>query len=411
MNSVWIEGGRPLGRGPFVSRTATARGSWLALVLSACGNGSSPLVSSGTQPDPVSVVPAQPTNASVTPTGIAVSAEAASGSETDVGPCSPEGDTLAATVFHDNLVTDAGWPLLMSRTLYSWTTEEQAAELQAGLPLLNRTERPGLGPGAAIEYLRDAHQSESEEEVALIGLLTSEEYSRARYAWPHAWATRMGWPAVNGEPAESYGNQLIQLILKPEARWVVVAQGVLFVVDVEGSRVTLADALAEPERIAGMYYQNDRVGETQCGTFGQSSNGGYREYVVMNHGMIESWSLGAQQVREVVRSDIEKLKRFFDIIRQCPIGSSVAEWVGQVVCGGWWGSDSEIGAYERALALVNGNYLPRPAEIASLVDTLESDLKQWSIETTSEDTKSESAVYDAAVSDVAVLGVVDAGGL
>jgi hypothetical protein len=233
--------------------------------------------------------------------------------------------------------------------------------------------------------------------VALISLLNSEAYARARYAWPHAWATRMGWPAVNGTPAETYGDQLIQLVVKPEARWVVVMRGIVFVVDVEGSEVTLAEALTAPERIVGVYYQNDMLGDTQCGTFGQSSTGGYREYVVMNEEMIESWSLGDEQVRDTVRADIEKLTRFFDVIRECPIGSNVPEWAGRVVCGGWRGSESEVGAYERVVALVNSHYLPRPAEIATLVETLEADLEQWSIAVTSEALDSEVALFDAAV--------------
>lgn len=272
-------------------------------------------------------------------------------------------------------------PTLSDRTLYSWTTLEQAQELLEGTPLLNRAERPGLGPGYAIEYLSTEFYPQTETDAAIIELLTTERFTRARYAWPHAWATRMGWPATEQAPAETYGDQLLQIVVKPEALWIVVSDSRLWVVDNEGVESEPTVATEQPERIAGVFFSKDaNTGGASCGTFGASAFSAYREFILMNPDMIESWSLGTDEIRSVVHLDVERLTALFHAIRSCPNTQAFDDWAGFVVCRDWANSGTELSAYESALALMSPHYQPRPAEISAIVETLEADLARWTIE-------------------------------
>lgn len=368
------------------------RVSLTALLLVGCGKGTAtPLGSAVVSPSPQTptsqttlptVGQSPPSGVTPTPTIIIVD-----DSTTDAllpaasNPC-VEVTEVAPPAFAGQAV-DYPIPNLVGQVFYSWTTLEQAQELQAGTPLINRTERPGAGPGHAIEFLSNGFYPPTEEEQQLVDLLVSPAFARARYAWPHAWATRMGWPATEEGPAESYGNQLLRITVKPEALWVVFVERRLWVVDGTGARMTIADALGAPERIAGIYFQKDRsASEVGCGgSFGFELRGSaYREFILMNQDMIESWELGTAAIREVVATDIGRLERLFEVARGCSaVTATFQEWAAGVLCSDWQGGATELGEYESALALMNSLYLPRPQQIADIISTLQADLDAWDI--------------------------------
>ena len=60
-------------------------------------------------------------------------------------PCVVEADAP----FADQVVASIG----EQRIFYSWTTDEQVAELRAGGPLFSRSERPGMGRGQLFDQL------------------------------------------------------------------------------------------------------------------------------------------------------------------------------------------------------------------------------------------------------------------
>lgn len=368
------------------------RVSLTALLLVACGKGTAtPLGSGGVVPSPQpqqsqttlpTVGQPSPSVVTSTPTVIIIDDPT---TDTIIpatsNPC-VEVTEVAPPAFAGQAV-DYPIPNLVGQVLYSWTTLEQARELQAGTDLLNRTERPGAGPGHAIEFLSNGFYPPTEEEQQLVDLLVSPAFARVRYAWPHAWATRMGWPATEEGPAESYGNQLLRMTVKAEALWVVFVERRLWVVDGTGARMTIADALGAPERVVGIYFQKDRsAAEVGCGgSFGFNLRGSaYREFILMNPGMIESWELGTAAIRKVVADDIERLERLFTAARGCSaVTATFQEWAAGVICSDWQGSDSELGEYESALALMNSLYLPRPQQIVDIISTLQADLETWDI--------------------------------
>jgi hypothetical protein len=64
-------------------------------------------------------------------------------------------------------------------------------------------------------------------------------------------------------------------------------------------------------------------------------------------------------------------------MRSCPTTTSPGQWNLSVVCS--WDSSvaqpvSEVFAYEQSLAIPSPNYVPVPAQLATMIDTLTGDL-------------------------------------
>ena len=67
-------------------------------------------------------------------------------------------------------------------------SREQAADLRKNSVLFTQTERPGLGPGYAMDVFAErAKGSGQDAEVA--ALLAGPTFAKARYAWTSAWPT------------------------------------------------------------------------------------------------------------------------------------------------------------------------------------------------------------------------------
>lgn len=282
-----------------------------------------------------------------------------------VGPATCAPTPAGTRVFGDQIVRGAPFPL----ELYSWTTDAQVSEIRAGGVLLTRSEREGLGPGFAFELLKQLASTGSGEQEQLAKLLTSAAFAKGRYAWPHPWATRLGWPG------ESYGNRLLRIVLRQDAWLAVFRRGRLSAIDSSNMGVSVADVLSHPERLAGLFFHKDaEVGGPSCGTFSAGGNG-YREFIVCNETMIAEWSLGTDTIRERVQTDIARLETFLTRIRSCPERRDAGTWNLSVGCA-WqagFASDSEQGAYEGALAMPSLNYLPAPMQLATLIGTLQGD--------------------------------------
>jgi hypothetical protein len=252
------------------------------------------------------------------------------------------------------------------RTLYSWTTAEQAAELRADATLLTRTETPGLGRGYAFTAIDALAARGSAPENQLLQKLSSDLFVKVRYAWPNAWATRMGWPG------EDYGDQLLRIVLKPEAWIVIVNDGVgIAVVDMNNQLVSIADALSHSERIGAVYfYKRDVTGQ---GSF-YTCSGGYREFIVGNEAMIEEWSLGTQDIHDRILADAELIEGFLGDLRATPPAIDPTTFNETVVCEWDTAASDEVGRYERSLSIPSEYYAPLPETLATLSQTLRASL-------------------------------------
>lgn len=253
-----------------------------------------------------------------------------------------------------------------TRELYSWTTAEQAAELRRDGVLFTRTERPGMGPGYAFTYLASvADAGWSQDYVALAnGLISS--FDKARYAWPSPWATRMGWPG------EDYGDQLVRILLKPDA-WIVVVEEPwrITVIDMNNKSVPVADALASMDRIGAIYFiKTDGRGN---GSFFECS-GGYREFILGNLAMIEEWSIATEAIRTRIEADAALIEALRLELEPAPPVFDPTTFNRMIACR--WGDpvNSDLDRYERSLAIPSEYYIPTPDRLATLRDTLRASL-------------------------------------
>jgi hypothetical protein len=248
------------------------------------------------------------------------------------------------------------------RVLYSWTTPEQAEELRRDRVLLTRTETAGLGRGYAFTSMDELAARGTAAANQLLARLSGELFTKVRYAWPNAWATRMGWPG------EDYGNQLLRIVLKADAWIVVVSDRVgIAVIDMNDEVVPIERALAESHRIGAVYFY--RVDIQGQGTF-SSCSGGYREFIVGNEAMIEEWSLGTDQIKDQLEADATLIEGLLTSVRVSPAAITPTEFNATVVCRWDHRPITEVDAYVRCLSLPSENYAPLPAQLAALTEAL-----------------------------------------
>ena len=281
----------------------------------------------------------------------------------DIG--GPDGCPL--TPVSDPLEEQAiAFPTGVPRRFFSWTTREQVDELRAGETLFSRSEREGLGRGFALESLADYAAAGSEPAHRLAGQLEAELFTNIRYAWTNPWATRLGLPG------EDYGDQLLEIRLRPEA-WIASFDGAeLSIWNADDEPVPLGDALAAPERIGAIYFlRGAALDGPTCSTFNQGGNG-YREFVLGNLLMVEQWALGTSELLERLRADIALIEQFAAIVRECPNIGYYEAWNADVACS--WRKPLFRPGWDSALAMPSELYYPEAEALDRLASTLEGDL-------------------------------------
>jgi hypothetical protein len=265
--------------------------------------------------------------------------------------------------FADQVVNEIG----EQRVFYSWTTDEQVAELRAGTELFSRSERPGQGRGLLFDSLAAYAEAGGTDEAMLAGTLANQVFAKARYAWPNPWATVLGFPG------ETYGNQLLKIELTAEA-WIAFFDGHgLAVFDAENKLVPIESALANPQRIGAIFHiTSGEAGSAYCGTF--SSGGvGFREFALGNIAMVARWSLATDEIAERLHRDIAELQAFE---AQLVCLGDTSSWSSDVSCA-WTRNYFPTGMlanYDFALGLPSELYRPNASNIEALIATLEASL-------------------------------------
>jgi hypothetical protein len=270
-------------------------------------------------------------------------------------------DCPTEPLFADQVVDQVG----EQRVFYSWTTEEQVAELRAGGELFSRSERPGMGRGLLFTELAAVAESEPSSVTKLAEVLANQIFVKARFAWTNPWATLLGFPG------ETYGNQLLRIELKPDAWIARFDRGALTVFDANNEQVPIDVALADPQRIGAIFYQSQAdFNECYVGTFARTGVG-FREFALGNIDMVERWSLATPEIEERLQSDIDELQAFQAQVACLEIG---ADWSSDVTCA-WsetfYSGTTAIDNYDFALGLPSDLYRPSSENLEALIAALE----------------------------------------
>ncbi|HET7543403.1 MAG TPA: hypothetical protein VFK05_26195 [Polyangiaceae bacterium] len=283
----------------------------------------------------------------------------------------PGANCGSQSLLGDQAVTLIGSP----REFYSWTTDEQVAELRAGGPLFSRSESPGKGRGLAMTQLAEFAAKGTEPGHALAGTLANTVFAKLRFSWPNPWATLLGFPG------ESYGNQLLRVTLRPEA-WIASfsERGGFSVYDSNNQRVDMQIAAASPERIGAVYFESDSVeGSNYCGTYSYGAVA-FREFVLGNLQMVQSWSLATPEISARLQADIAVLQAFAAELACRQLPPSLAEWSDGAQCAPRGGTSvdprSSLYHYDLALGLPSELYWPSQENLAALIAALQASMPQ-----------------------------------
>jgi hypothetical protein len=255
-------------------------------------------------------------------------------------------------------------PNIARRTLYSWTKIAQIDELEKNPTLLTRSDSPEHG----TSYFEQVLEQRAQKMDPLAKLLRTTAFARQRYAWPAPFATR------EGTGGESYGDELIQIDLKLAAWFVILkmSSSELTVVDMDNKPVPIADALAQPERLAAAYFVQDQPATGyRASMAGPNERIGYREYVLINESMIASYSVGTPEIQAEWEKEIETVERFRHYLATHEgTVDSWPKWMIDVVKQTWVSpvdTLSPIKAYEAALAFTDYPYYPEKSHVERLI--------------------------------------------
>ncbi|MBX7197716.1 MAG: hypothetical protein K1X94_37060 [Sandaracinaceae bacterium] len=180
---------------------------------------------------------------------------------------------------------------IVARTVYTWTTEAQAAELSRTRQLLTRGASGGVIRSPyqrALDAIARDPAAEPGDAVLARLLTSSPELGARRYAW----ITPYGTAVPRG--VRSYGPILVAITLDPDAVYARVAPSerpAFRLVDGAGRAVSPHEIEAAPSRLASVLHV--RADDPQ---------GGYREIVV--HGGVRCWAMGTSAV--VARIDDDR---------------------------------------------------------------------------------------------------------
>lgn len=249
------------------------------------------------------------------------------------------------------------------RVLYSWTTKEQIEELRTNPTLLTRSVSSDGEVGRAQGLIAGGT-----DPVSL--LLNEERFANKRYAWTNPWATRLGWTG------DDYGDRLLAITLRADA-WVGQMMmddsvGLSWTFrDMEGNSVTQDEVLANPERLAAVYFYDQRD-MPECRFESRTQGQLYREYFILNEGMLESWSAFTEEVKAELDSDLAALRRLLDTLTTGECESVASCWRDGVMEA--WSSgpaDGIVQSYIGGLAFPNDLYAPTRTNLARLIERLE----------------------------------------
>lgn len=243
------------------------------------------------------------------------------------------------------------------RVLYTWTRAEQVAELRAQPVLLTRTHGRN-GERSGFDHALDRDRS------PLARHLRSPGHQARRFAWPRAWATRMGWPGAD------YGDRLIRIELRSNA-WVArfdpdSAEGARWDVrDAGGEVVTDARVRAEPWRVAAIYHEGRGPGaDGTARTF--------REYVLVSEPAIARVSVGDDATSAMLAADRRELEVLADRLDALEVGSPRFDDWTRRLAPRWDGGDGNdlVALYESALSLGSEHYAPSPQHVRAIAEAL-----------------------------------------
>lgn len=253
-------------------------------------------------------------------------------------------------------------PTGVGNVIWSWTDRSQISDLERGGPLFSRDVSPTLGVGLVFNLLY-AHGRGLASDVAA-------RLKRGRFGWFNPWATSRGFDG------ESYGDELLRIVLAPDALLMVVEtstlqkDGRVAFCDVAGGAVPAEVAAGARDRVAGIYFTHDAPSARGCR--GTNDGGGaspYREVYVGLDAAVATWTARSEVVaRDLARFDADLLQLSR---RKYSDGGDVCAWSKGVVSDAWTTTPTTpLGRYLSSLAFPTADYVPTRENLEAIRSAL-----------------------------------------
>ncbi|MEZ4372918.1 MAG: hypothetical protein R3B07_18985 [Polyangiaceae bacterium] len=186
----------------------------------------------------------------------------------------------------------------LRREFYTWTTTAQLNELRSRRRLLIK-DRADDGSRAFFDRRLELMRGSSDFALNRVSRrLLEKDLGLRRFAWVNPWGTSRGW----GE-SDTYGHVLVKVRLKPEAM-VARLDGNGWEFRDERGVVPVGTALSTDtiKSLAVVYHSWDpkHPGE---GMRELEARPAFREFVLVNESMIESWEVDTPAVRDRLERD------------------------------------------------------------------------------------------------------------
>lgn len=275
-------------------------------------------------------------------------------------PCLINGSVGGAPIFSAQVLNNQ-FPARAE--LFTLVSDEEASALRAGAGLISSVP-DSLDPPELVRLLQLALPSATASRATLLQYLL-EHFERSRSTWPNPWALRLV-----DHPATEHLNA-VRIVLRDDAWIARIIDSSLAIVDTKNGLVGINDALAEPERIAAVYYSSAQ--SIAGGGLGACTDG-HRTFALGNEAMVEEWSLGTSEILTRLDADLALLGKLFAVARPCPTLDSTP-FNNLTACQAWpsGGVSTEYTAYQWALAWPVELYRPTAQNLANLSMALEAD--------------------------------------
>lgn len=191
----------------------------------------------------------------------------------------------------------------LRREFFTWTTTAQLNQLKSGRRLLIK-DRADDGSRAFFDRRLELMRSSTDFAASSVARrLLEKDLGLRRFAWVNPWGTSRGW----GE-SDTYGHVLVKARLKPGA---IVAKldGNGWEFRDERGTLALGTALsAEQARNIAVVFHNWDPKQPGDGMRELEGRPAFREFVLVNESMIETWEVDTPELRERIERDRKLLK-------------------------------------------------------------------------------------------------------
>jgi hypothetical protein len=265
------------------------------------------------------------------------------------------------TPIFDEQAVDPRFPA--GRELYALVTDEEAEALRAGTVLVPAPSQLPMKP-AVVQLLESLMVTA--DQVPLVQSLASR-LQISRSTWPNPWALRLV-----DYPATQHVNT-VRILLREQAWIARVIDGKLAVLDLNNELVSTSAALAEPERIAAVFFPSYQgAGAPSV----NSCNNGFRTFALGGTEMVEEWSLATDDILARLEQDLTLLRQLLVVVRNCSAVAPGVSFNTETACNAWpsFTIYSEYTAYQAALSHPVELYKPSSQNLVNLIEALEGDL-------------------------------------